>query len=75
MDDDLINFEKAYTSHNVSEEYLEFSRFFQHIFITSDYIIGTGNFRNCNIEMLYRLTEKIKKHPILWKVFISIFGV
>lgn len=56
-------------------EYLNFSRFWQNAFIQSDYIIVTGNFETVNRELLYRFSENISKHPLLWKLFRFIFAV
>ena len=74
---DLDDFEKYYFSnpHDTFREYLAFSRFWQDSFITSDYIIMTGNFETANLEFLYRFHDNIKKHPIFWKFFRRIFGV
>ena len=74
---DLEDFEKYYSSHphDAYREYLSFSRFWQDLFIVSDYIIMTGNFEAVNLEFLYRFHNNIKKHPILWKIFRRVFGV
>ena len=36
------------------------------------YVIGTGNWENVNAEVALRLTEQIKKHPIIWKLFFMV---
>lgn len=36
------------------------------------YVIDTGNWENVNAEVALRLTEQIKKHPIIWKLFFMI---
>lgn len=36
------------------------------------YVIGTGNWENVNAEVAARLAERIKKHPILWKLFFMV---
>lgn len=36
------------------------------------YVLDTGNFENVNAEVALRLAEKIKKHPILWKMFFMV---
>ena len=36
------------------------------------YVLGTGNWENVNAEVALRLTEQIKKHPILWKLFFMV---
>ena len=74
------DFEKAYFNcgdryNSLFHEYLNFSRFWQNAFIQSDYIVATGNFATVNRELLYRFSENINKHPVLWKIFRSIFAV
>lgn len=34
------------------------------------YVIDTGNYENVNAEVALRLVEKIKRHPILWQLFM-----
>lgn len=34
------------------------------------YVLDTGNYENVNAEVALRLAEKIKKHPVLWKLFM-----
>lgn len=36
------------------------------------YVIDTGNWENVNAEVAARLAERIKKHPILWKLFFMV---
>ena len=36
------------------------------------YVIDTGNWENVNAEIALRLTEQIKKHPIIWKLFFMV---
>lgn len=36
------------------------------------YVLDTGNWENVNAEVALRLAEKIKKHPILWKLFFMV---
>ena len=70
----IEDFNKAYdTEGDIFHEYLAFSQFFQRAFISeSGYIIDTGNFETVNLEMIDRVYERIKKHPILWKLFFMI---
>ena len=82
LDNHCANFDEACAVYsadskyeNLRDEYLYFSRFWQHAFIKSDYIIDTGNFRNCNRELLYLFEGKIAEHPFLWKLFRKIFAV
>lgn len=69
------DFDKAYDEYNIFQEYLEFSKFWQTCFVTSPYIIYTGNFQTVNQELMYRFMNKVAKHPIMWKFFRMIFGV
>ena len=51
----------------------DFSIFIQDIAISENgYVIDTGNWENVNAEVALRLAEKIKRHPILWKLFFMI---
>lgn len=36
------------------------------------YVIDTGNYMNVNEEVIFRLEQKIKRHPMLWKLFFMI---
>lgn len=36
------------------------------------YVMGTGNWENANAVIAIWLVEKIKKHPILWKIFFMV---
>lgn len=74
INDALRAFEKNWqTKHDMFEEYLQFSRFVQGCFISKEgYIIDTGNFQCVNYEMMYRIKEKIRRHPLLWKLFFVI---
>lgn len=50
-----------------------FSVLIQRMTISEDgYVLDTGNFKNVNAEVALRLAEKIKKHPILWKMFFMV---
>lgn len=51
----------------------DFSVFMQNVLISEDgYVIDTGNYENVNAEVALRLAEKIKKHPLLWKLFFMV---
>lgn len=78
LDKNVREFNKAYEAIDpiaYKNEYLAFSLFFQNCFITSDYIIYTGNFQTCNLAFINRFNEKIRKHPLLFRIFRFIFGV
>lgn len=34
------------------------------------YVLDTGNYENVNAEVVLRLAEKIKRHPVLWQLFM-----
>ena len=51
----------------------DFAIFIQNMLISEHgYVIMTGNWENVNAEVAVRLAERIKKHPILWKLFFMI---
>ena len=51
----------------------DFSLLIQNMTISENgYLLGTGNWENVNAEVALRLTEQIKKHPILWKLFFML---
>lgn len=51
----------------------DFSMFIQEIVISENgYDLHVGNWENVNSEVVIQLTEKIKRHPILWKLFFMI---
>lgn len=51
----------------------EFSILVQKLLISENgYVIDTGNWENVNAEVALRLVEKIKRHPILWKLFFMV---
>lgn len=71
----MKNFVETYGSggNDIFEEYLDFSLFFQRLFISKNgYIIDTGNFRTANFELIKRVKERVEKHPLLWKLFFMI---
>lgn len=51
----------------------EFSILVQNLLISEHgYVIDTGNWENVNAEVALRLTEKVRKHPRLWKLFFMV---
>lgn len=55
------------------DSYLAMSLFFQGLFISKNgYVIDTGNFEDVNCVMMDRIQERVKKHPLLWKLFFMI---
>lgn len=49
----------------------EFSLLMQELLIPQGaYIIPTGNWENVNAEVALRLQERIRRHPILWRLFM-----
>lgn len=51
----------------------DFSLLIQDMAISENgYVIDTGDWENVNAEVALRLAERIKKHPILWKLFFMV---
>lgn len=51
----------------------DFSILVQNLLVSENgYVIDTGNWENVNAEVALRLVEKIKSHPILWKLFFMV---
>ena len=51
----------------------DFSILVQNLLISENgYVLDTGNWENVNAEIALRLVEKIRKHPILWKLFFMV---
>lgn len=63
--------EKAYQQGWLSG--FDFSLLIQKMTISKNgYVIDIGNWENVNAEVALRLAKKIKKHPILWKLFFMV---
>lgn len=51
----------------------DFSIVMQNLLISKGgYIIDTGNYENVNAAATILLAEKIRKHPLLWKIFFMV---
>ena len=51
----------------------EFSILIHNLLISENgCVLDTGNWENVNAEVALRLVEKIRKHPILWKLFFMV---
>ena len=51
----------------------DFSILIQDLLISENgYVIDTGNWENVNAEVALRLAEKIKKHPLIWKLLFMV---
>ena len=74
MKKSIEDFNKFYNVEDgMAKRYLALSHFFQEAFISKDgYIIDTGNFETVNLEMMSMVYKRIKKHPIIWKLFFMI---
>ena len=74
MKEALDIFEKAYPKYlPLDKEYLAFSKFIQSCFITEDgYIMDTGSYRDANLILMRLIEKRIKKHPLLWKIFFMV---
>ena len=63
--------EKAYSQGWLSG--FDFSVLIQDFLISHDgYVIDTGNWENVNAVCAVSLAEKIRKHPLIWKLFFMI---
>lgn len=36
------------------------------------WVLDTGNFENVNAEVALRLIDRIRRHPIIWKLFFMV---
>ena len=73
MEDAISKFDIAYTNDDIREEYLQFSRFIQGAFISpTGWIIDTGNYQTVNRELIEDIYYKIRKHPLIWKLFFRV---
>lgn len=51
----------------------QFTIFMQDMLISENgYVLDTGSNLQVNAEVALRLAEKIKKHPLLWKLFFMV---
>lgn len=51
----------------------DFSLIMQDLLIPDgDYVVDTGNWENVNYFCAYGLIKRIKKHPLIWKLFFMI---
>lgn len=51
----------------------DFSLLIQDLTISENgYVIDTGNWENVNAAVALYLVEKIKSHPILWKILFMV---
>ncbi len=51
----------------------EFSIFMQELLISKEgYVLDMGNWEDVNAEVALRLAKKIRKHPIIWKLFFMV---
>lgn len=67
---------KEITDKAKSQTYLngfDFSILMQNLLVSpTGYVMDTGNWENANREIALRLLEKIKKHPIIWKLLFMV---
>ena len=62
---------KAYTDGWLSG--FDFSVLMQDLLISKNgYVLDTGNYENVNAEVALRLADRIKRHPIIWKIFFMV---
>lgn len=51
----------------------EFSIFMQDLLISKEgYVLDMGSWEDVNAEVALRLAKKIRKHPIIWKLFFMV---
>lgn len=51
----------------------DFSLLIQDMTISENgYVIDTGSWENVNAEVALQLAKRIKKHPIIWKIFFMV---
>ena len=51
----------------------DFSIFMQNLLVSEDgYIMDTGNWANANYICAYRLLNKIKRHPWIWRLLFMV---
>lgn len=51
----------------------DFSIFIHRLLIpTGRYVIDIGNYENVNYAVAHSLLKKVKKHPLLWKIFFMV---
>lgn len=61
----------AYEQGHLTNE--QFAMFMQSVLISENgYVLDTGSNIQVNAEVVLRLTEKIKKHPNIWKLFFMV---
>lgn len=52
---------------------LDFSLIMHDLLIPDgEYVIDTGNWENVNYFCAYNLVRKIKRHPLIWRLFFMI---
>lgn len=57
----------------ISDDDLDFIRWVHNIFISENgYIVDTGNYKTVNRELMRLVDKKIKKHPLIWKLFFMV---
>lgn len=51
----------------------DFSILMQELLISeSGYVIDTGNWENVNAAVALELWRRVKRHPVLWKLFFMV---
>ena len=72
IEESIRGFEKFYRK-DIEQEYLNFSRFIQGLFISPDgWILDTGDYRTVNRALIKDIYCKIRKHPLIWKIFFRV---
>ncbi len=70
----LRSLEEKIDPHNIGYiDGFDYSVFMQRLLVSEHgYIMDTGNWENANYVCAYSLLNKVKKHPLLWKLFFMI---
>ena len=51
----------------------DFSILMQRLLVSENgYVIATGNWENANAAVALALCRRIKRHPVLWKLFFMV---
>lgn len=70
----LRSLEEKIDPHNIGYiDGFDYSVFMQRLLVSEHgYIMDTGNWENANYVCAYSLLNRVKKHPLLWKLFFMI---
>ena len=80
LEKDLDEFDKHYYNsdrgkNTIMREYLAVCNFWKHCFFKSDYLYICGNFETFHGAFMDYFKDRVKAHPILFRLFRIIFAV